>query len=149
MTVNMFSQQAVIEEKRNEVENMEMESRALQAEIQRLRAQETMYASTLKIMQDDLPTLEVLNAFENNMDYGMGLNSLRFGNPAAAGTPVTVDASAAAEEQIIRLYDGLMGSGVFASGAMSNSRRDDRTGRVSFTLNLIARPIGQIQSPGR
>jgi hypothetical protein len=144
----MLSMQADIEDKRNEVESMEGEKMALDAEIQRLRAQEAVYANTLKIMQDDLPTLEVLNAFEEHMDYGMGLNSLRFGNPVAGGTPVAVDATAATEEQIIRLYDGLMSSGVFSAGAMSNSRRDDRTGRVSFTLNLTALPIGQIKSPG-
>ncbi|MDR1979461.1 MAG: hypothetical protein LBQ42_12070 [Synergistaceae bacterium] len=148
MTWNMLSMQADIEDKRNEVESMEGEKMALDAEIQRLRAQEAVYANTLKIMQDDLPTLEVLNAFEEHMDYGMGLNSLRFGNPVAGGTPVAVDATAATEEQIIRLYDGLMSSGVFSAGAMSNSRRDDRTGRVSFTLNLTALPIGQIKSPG-
>jgi hypothetical protein len=72
---------------------------------------------------------------------------LRFGTSAATGTPVTVDATAATEEQIIKLYDGLMGSGVFSTGSMSTSKRDDRTGRVSFTLNLTALPIGQIGPP--
>jgi hypothetical protein len=149
MTVNMFSLQSDVEDKRNEVENMEGERTALEAEIRRLRAQEAVYATTLKIMQDDLPTLEVLNAFEEHMDYGMGLRSLRFGNSGAAGTGVTVDATAAVEEQIIRLSDGLLGSGVFAAVNMTNSRRDDRTGRISFTLNLTALPIGQIQASGR
>ena len=148
MTINMFSMESEIEKKSGEVENMEREKMALEVEIQRLRNQEPVYANTLKIMQDDLPTLEVLNAFEEHMSHGMGLNSLRFAQPIAEGTPVPVDATAATEEQIIRLYDGLMSSGVFVTGAMSNSRRDDTTGRVSFTLNLTAFPIGQIKSSG-
>jgi cell division protein FtsL len=149
MTLNMFSLRTSVEEKTYEVENKEGQKAALEAEIRRLAAQEAVYASTLKIMQDDLPTLEVLNAFEEHMDYGMGLNTLRFGNSAPGGTPVTVDATSATEAQIIALYDGLMGSGVFtpASAGMTNSRRDDRTGRVSFTLSLVAFPIGQIRSP--
>jgi hypothetical protein len=147
MTMNMFSMQSKNEEKRNDVEGMEIERRALEAEVQRLKAREAVYVNTLKIMQDDLPTLEVLNAFEEHMEYGMGLNSLRFANPAAGRMPVVVDATAATEEQIIRLYDGLMSSGVFASGSMSNSRRDDRTGRVSFTMNLVTVPIAQIKTP--
>ncbi|MDR1621074.1 MAG: hypothetical protein LBS00_01725 [Synergistaceae bacterium] len=146
MTMNMFTMQGELEDKRYEVESLEGERMALEAEIQRLKAQEAVYVNTLKIMQDDLPTLEVLNAFEQHMEYGMGLDSLRFANPVAGGTPVAVAATAATEEQIIRLYDGLMSSGVFAAGTMSNSKRDDRTGRVSFTLNLTALPIGQIKA---
>jgi hypothetical protein len=148
MTMKVFSMKSEVERERNEVESMEGEKIALEAEIQRLQTQEAVYVNTLKIMQDDLPTLEVLSAFEDHMDYGMGLNSLRFSKSIAEGTPVTVDATAATEEQIIRLYDGLMSSGVFVTGAMSNSRRDDATGRVSFTLNLTAFPIGQIKTSG-
>jgi hypothetical protein len=145
MAWNILSMRGDVEDKRNEVENMEGEKTALEGEIRRLQAQEAMYASTLKIMQDDLPTLEVLNAFEKHMVRRMGLNTLRFGNTTPTGTTVTVDATAATEEQIINLYAGLMSSGVFASGSMSNSKRDDKTGRVSFTLNLTALPIGQIK----
>ena len=151
MTWNMFSLRDSVDNKRDEVESMEGQKMALEAELRRLAAQEAVYACTLKIMQDDLPTLEVLSAFEDHMAYGMGLNTLRFGNTAAGGTPVTVDSTAAREDQIIDLYDGLMGSGVFAptSTGMTNSKRDDRTGRVSFTLNLVAFPIGQIKYADR
>jgi hypothetical protein len=147
----MFSLRESVENKSYDVGNMERQKMDLEAEIGRLKAQEAVYASTLKIMQDDLPTLEVLSAFEDHMQEKMGLNTLQFGNSSAEGTPVTVDATAATEEQIIDLYDGLMKSGVFApaSKGMTSSKRDDRTGRVSFTLSLVALPIGQIKLSGR
>jgi hypothetical protein len=149
MTKAMFDLQSDIEMAANEVENMEGSRMALEAEINRLREQEKMYANTLKIMQDDLPTLEVLNAFEEHMTYGMGLNTLRFTTPAqGGGTTAVLEATAATEDQITELSDNLKACGVFSSVTMPISRRDERTGRVSFTLNLVALPIGQINPSG-
>jgi cell division protein FtsB len=142
MTLKMFSLREEIELKESQVSDLETGRRSLEAEINRLKAQEKVFADTLQIMQDDLPTLEVLNALETCMDYGMGLNSLRL----ATGQVAVVEATAVTEEQIIQLTDGLTGSGVFSAVTMPTSRRDDKTGRVSFTLNLTLLPIGQIKS---
>jgi cell division protein FtsL len=150
MTTQMINLQSNIDDLLGNVENMEGERMALAAEINRLREQERTYANTLKIMQDDLPTLEVLNAFEENMAYGLGLNTFRFTNPAqGGGTMAVLEATAATEEQITLLSDNLKACGVFSDVNMPTSRRDERTGRVSFTLNLVALPIGQIKSGNR
>ena len=111
-----------------------------------MQDRERVFTNTLKIMQDDLPTLEVLNALETYMEPGMGLNSLRCtGSPNMA----VVIATAAAEDQIINFTNGLSGCGVFSAVAMPVSTRDERTGRVTFTLNLSVLPIGQIKTGSR
>lgn len=149
MTMKMLSLQEEISFKEDEVANLESSKTALEAEIGRLKAREKVYADTLKIMQDDLPTLEVVNALEVSMGYGMAANSLKFVPARAAGAPATatLEATSGAEEQIIELTNGLSNSGVFSGVTMPSSKRDEKTGRVSFTLNLDLRPIGQIASP--
>ncbi len=148
VSIKVMGLQGEIEMKESEVTSLESGQRALEAEIKRLKAEEKVYADTLKIMQDDLPTLEVLNALEANMAPGMAANTLRFTPPRVAGGSNTavLDATAAAEDQIIELTNGLSSSGVFSGVTMPTSKRDDKTGRVAFTLNLDLRPIGQIKS---
>jgi len=147
-TLSMINLRGSIEDKENEVSNMEASKLALEAEISRLKAREKVFSDTLKIMQSDLPTLEVLGALDRGMDRGMGASVLRFIPPNAAGAPVTatLDATAANEDQIISLTSSLAGSGVFSEVTMVSSRLDERTGRVSFTLNLNLFSIGQIRA---
>ena len=144
MTLKMLDLQDMIEYKENEVSSLDSQSRQLEAEIRRLQDRERVFTSTLKIMQDDLPTLEILNALETYMELGMGLNTLR----CVSGTPNTavLTASAAVEEQIVNFTEGLSRCGVFSSVNMPSSTRDDNTGRVTFTLNLSILPIGQIKA---
>ncbi|NLL37120.1 MAG: hypothetical protein GX256_06325 [Fretibacterium sp.] len=130
----------------DEVSGLEASQAALLAEIARLKKQEAQFAKTLEIMQSEPPTLEVLNAIETHMDYGMGVNSIRFSQ--ASGTDsvsytATVDATAVSEEQIISLTNGLGGDALFFSVTMPSSKRDEKTGRVSFALSLVLRPFGQ------
>ena len=141
---NMMRLNDAIEEKEYDVGNLEGEKNALEAEVGRLRRQEAEYAATLKIMQDDLPTLEVLNALERGLEPGMGLNTLRL-SPTPQGTVATLDATAASDEQTVQFSTSLTSSGVFSAVSMPNSRLDDRTQRVSFTMSLTLLPIGQIK----
>ena len=130
-----------------EIADLEVSRTALTAEIARLKEQEGQFRKTLEIMQSEPPTLEVLNALEAHMERGVGANSIRFVSGAREDKTVfytvTVDASAATEEQIIALTDGLSGSGLFSTVTMPSTKKDERTGRVSFTLTLVARPFGQ------
>ena len=148
MTLKMLDLKDLIEYKQDEVATLETQRTQLEAEIRRLRDRENVFTSTLKIMQDDLPTLEVLNALETYLEPGMGLNSLRFTSAATGNTAVLI-ATAAAEEQIILFTDGLGRCGVFSEVRMPTSTRDERTGRVTFTLNLSVLPIGQIRASSR
>lgn len=148
VTLKVMELQSEIEMKEGEVTALEGSQRALEAEINRLKAEEKIYADTLKIMQDDLPTLEVLNALDMNMSDGMAVSRLVFSPSRTAGGPSTavLEATSSAEDQIIELTNGLSSSGVFSGVAMPTSKKDDKTGRVTFTLNLVLRPIGQIKS---
>lgn len=147
MTLKMLDLKDLIESKEIEVSTLETQRSQLDAEIRRLQEREKVFTSTLKIMQDDLPTLEVLNALENNLEFGMGLNTLKCsaGNPSSA----VLTATAAEESQIIHFTDGLSRCGVFSAVAMPSSTRDDKTGRVTFILNLSILPIGQIKAGSR
>ena len=144
--------QSQIEIAEGEIADLETSQKALIAEIARLKEQEEQFRKTLEIMQSEPPTLEVLNALEAHLERGMGVNSVRFVPSAREDKTVfyvvTVDASAAAEEQIIALTDGLSGSGLFSTVTMPSTKKDEKTGRVSFTLTLIARPFGQGSSEG-
>ena len=144
--------QSQIEIAEGEIADLETSQKALIAEIARLKEQEEQFRKTLEIMQSEPPTLEVLNALETHMERGMGVNSVRFVPNAREDKTVfyvvTVDASAATEEQIIALTDGLSGSGLFSTVTMPSTKKDEKTGRVSFTLTLIARPFGQGSTEG-
>lgn len=139
--------QSEIELLEGEIADLENNQAALTTEISRLKAKESQFRKTLEIMQSEPPTLEVLNALETYMDQGMGVNSIRFVPSADKDNMVvytaTVDATASTEEQIIALTDGLSGSGLFSAVTMPTTKKDEKTGRVSFTLTLIARPFGQ------
>ena len=144
--------QSRIEVLEGEIADLESSKTALLAEIARLKEREEQFKKTLEIMQSEPPTLEVLNALETHMERGMGVNSVRFVPNAREDKTVfyvvTVDASAAAEEQIIALTDGLSSSGLFSAVSMPSTKKDEKTGRVSFTLTLIARPFGQGSTEG-
>ena len=139
--------QSRIEVLGGEIADLESSKTALLAEIARLKEREEQFKKTLEIMQSEPPTLEVLNALETHMERGMGVNSVRFVPNAREDKTVfyvvTVDASAAAEEKIIALTDGLSSSGLFSAVSMPSTKKDEKTGRVSFTLTLVARPFGQ------
>jgi len=144
--------QSRIEVLEGEIADLESSKTALLTEIARLKEREEQFKKTLEIMQSEPPTLEVLNALETHMERGMGVNTVRFVPNAREDKTVfyvvTVDASAAAEEQIIALTDGLSSSGLFSAVSMPSTKKDEKTGRVSFTLTLIARPFGQGSSEG-
>jgi hypothetical protein len=148
MTLALMSLREAIEIKQDEVGTLESIKQGLQAEINRLKARERVFTDTLKIMQDELPTLEVLRALEENMASGMAAAKLTFSPPRAPGgaAVAVLDATAAGERQIIDLTTGLSASGVFSEVTMPSSRLDEKTGRVSFTLNMVLRSMGQIRS---
>lgn len=150
--LEMQALQSEIEVLEGEVADLEVSQTALTAEIGRLRAREEQFRKTLGIMQSEPPTLEVLNALETHMELGMGVNAVRFvpatGEDKAVFYNATVDATALTEEQIIALTDGLSGSGLFSAVTMPSTQKDEKTGRVSFSLALVARPFGQASSEG-
>jgi cell division protein FtsB len=130
-----------VEYKQSEVSRLEASRNALEAEIKRLQQREKVFTDTLKIMQDDLPTLELFEALETRAEPGMRIFDLRYAAPQ-----VILNARADTEEQITLFRVELESSGVFSRVSMPISRLDEKTRKVLFTLNLTLLPIGQISN---
>ena len=143
MTLQRFMLQETVDFKESQVSGLEVENNALRRQVNELQASERVFAETLKIMQEDLPTLEVLNALEVNMDdFGIGFNTLRF----VAGNTVEVTGTVASDRQIIDFSERLRESGVFRDVFLPVTTRSEQTGMISFTLRMPVLPIGQINA---
>jgi len=150
MTFQRLALQDTVFENDSIVSSLEAEKTVLQRQVTELRAREKVFSDTLNIMQDDLPTIEVLNALESNIDeYGIGLDTLRFvvGNAAGITNVVEVTGLAATDKQIIDYSDRLRASGVFTDVLLPVTTLNESTGLISFTLRMPYLPIGQIQRP--
>jgi len=107
-------------------------------------------------MQDDLPTIEVLNVLETEMDdYGIAFNSLKFvpGRAARGGgrDPDVVELIGAvvSERQVGDFSDRLSASEVFSNVLLTATARNEQTGMITFTLRMPYLPLGQIQQQRR
>lgn len=143
-TLSVLALRDSVEYKRSEVSRLEASKVALEAEIRRLQEREKVFTDTLKIMQDDLPTLELFEALETCMEPNMRISDLRF--TAGREPLVILNATADTDEQTTIFRIGLENSGVFSRVTMPTSKLDEKTKRVQFTLNLTLLPIGQIKA---
>ena len=144
MTLQRLILQDEVDTRENMISNLETEKLMLERQMGELRARERIFAETLRIMNDDLPTLEVLNALESNIDeYGIGLNTLRF-MAAGGANVVEVTGLVASDKQIIEFSDRLRASGVFNDVTLPVTTLNESTGMISFTLRMPVKPIGEI-----
>ena len=151
MILERLTLKAEVEERETMIAGLETEKLMLERRVNGLRAREKVFAETLRIMNDDLPTIEVLNALESNMDdYGIGLETMRFvlGRAARGGgmepNLVEVTGLVASDKQIIDFSDRLRASGVFNYVTLPATSLNERTGMISFTLRMPVKPIGEI-----
>jgi cell division protein FtsB len=142
-TLKFLALKDSVELKRSDVSRLEASRVALEAEITRLQQREKVFVDTLKIMQDDLPTLELFEALETCAEPGMRISDLRYAT--GASPQVILNAMADTDEQTTRFRIGLENSGVFSRVTMPTSALDEKTQKVLFTLNLTLFPIGQIR----
>jgi len=152
MSIERVYLQNEVSDKENFVTNLEREKNNLQKQVNDLKAREKVFSDTLKIMQDDLPTIEVLNALETEMDnYGIGFNSLKFVigrevRGVKSPTVVEVAGTVASDKQIIDFSDRLRATGVFSDVLLPVTTRNEKTNMISFTLRMPVFPIGQIKA---
>ena len=139
---SMLALKDSVEYKQSEVQRLEASRIALEAEIKRLQQTEKVFTDTLKIMQDDLPTLEFFEALEICAEPGMKISDVRY--TAGKEPLVILNAAADTDEQTTVFRIGLENSGVFSKVTMPTSKLDEKTQKVQFTLNLTLLPIGQI-----
>ena len=143
MTFQLIWLQEEVEYRENVVSGLESERMLLQRQVGELQAREIVFRSTLQIMQEDLPTIEVLGALESNMDdYGFGFNTLRF----VTGDVVEVTGMAASDRQIIDFSERLSASGIFSDVFLPVTTLNEQTGMISFTLRMPHLSVGQIQA---
>jgi hypothetical protein len=152
MLRNLFWLQEEVVTKEDHVLTLETDKTVLQKQVSDLQAREKVFSQTLQIMQDDMPSLEVLNALESNMDgLGMGFNTLRFNLGRGTGANkepdvVEVTGMATTDKQIIDYADRLRASGVFRDVFLPSTVRSEQSGMINFTLRMPVFPIGQIRA---
>lgn len=145
MTMALIDMRDQVDMRETEIAGLNLERAALAGQVTSLQARETVFVNTLAIMNDDLPTIEVLAALETHMDeYGIGFETLRF----AAGRTVEVTGLAATDRQIIDFSERLRFSGVFSDVALPVTSLNAATGMISFTLRMVYLPIGEIRRNG-
>jgi hypothetical protein len=124
---------------------LRVEVASLTGQLNALRARETVFVNALRIMNDDLPTIEVLSALETNMDiFGIGFDTMRFQHSQAEGNFVEVVGLVASDTQVIDFAERLRLSGVFNSVSLPATALNSNTGMVSFTLRMPVKAIGEI-----
>jgi len=135
-----------IDEVRNTVNSVQAQNANLQGQINLHRAQEAVYVNALAIMNDDLPTIEVLGALETFMDpFGLGFSTLSF-QVVGGAVIVNVVGEAASDRQIIEYSERLRLSGVFSQVNVVSTALIEATGMISFTMRMPVRSIGEITS---
>ena len=153
MGMNSFRLQKAVQAKREAAAGLRRRKSDLEKQVTELKAKEKVFIDTLQIMQEDLPTIEVLNALETEMDdYGIAFTSLKFvfGRAAARGREkepdvVELTGLVTLDTQVVDFSERLRSAGVFSDVLLTATTRDERTGLVSFTLRMPYLPIGQIQ----
>ncbi|MCL2009909.1 MAG: hypothetical protein FWG71_05110 [Synergistaceae bacterium] len=153
MTLNLLMLRDEVQTRENLVSGLDMERANLNRQVTELRAQERVFIETLRIMNEDMPTIEVLNALESNMDiYGIGFNTLKFTQGREARgvkepDMVELTGLVASDKQIVDYSDRLRTSGVFNDVRLPVTTLNERTGMISYTLQMPVKEIGDINKP--
>ena len=117
------------------------QNRKMANEIKRLSEVEAVYTSALKLLKDELPALEFVNAVEAALPLGVWLESLTI-NPGKA----TLRGKAWVESDVVEFAKGLLDSGVVATVDFPVTTRieKDKESMVDFTLSCLLRDIAGV-----
>ena len=108
--------------------------------------QETVYATSLSIMQEDLPTIEVFDALDRSVIRGVILDSLTLNH-----TEMKIEGVANAEDDVVTTARNLLDSGTFSVAQvpvvsrLNTGSRANASGRdgFKFALSLVPLSIGE------
>ncbi|GAB1426743.1 hypothetical protein MASR2M17_01690 [Aminivibrio sp.] len=130
--VAMVSDQVAIQKAQN---------RKMANEIKRLSEVEAVYTSALKLLKDELPALEFVNAVEAALPLGVWLESLTI-NPGKA----ILRGKSWVESDVVEFAKGLLDSGVVATVDFPVTTRieKDKESMVDFTLSCLLRDIATV-----
>jgi len=127
-----------------EVTSLRQQNSELTGQVNALRARENVFVDALRIMNDDFPTIEVLEALKINMDYfGIGFDTLRFFTVAERNV-VEVTGQVASDRQLIDFTNRLRFSRVFSDVFLPQIPKQEFSGMIWFTIRMPVRAIGEI-----
>ena len=120
----------------NQVEDLNVIKIGLTAELTRLSKEETVYVSSLSIMQQDTPTIEIFNSLDTSLIKGATLNSL-----SLAENELKLVGVAGTEDDIVETTRKLLETGNFSTAQVPVVTRTNMGPEgLKFTLSLI--PLG-------
>lgn len=115
-------------------------------ELNRLQGQEKIYTDALKLLQDELPTIEFLSLLEQNLPVGVWLNSINIKRGS-----VSLKGNAYGENDVVLFARGLLESELVMSVSFPDTRRGkekDGIPMVDFSFTCQIRDIAQIPTSG-
>ena len=125
----------------NQVDDLRTVRIGLTAELARLSQEEAVYASSLSIMQQELPTIEVFNSIERAFNRGITLTSL-----VLTHTNLSLVGVANTEDNIVDTTRNLLDTGIFSVAQVPVvSRANMGPEGLSFSLSLAPLGIGEIR----
>ena len=139
MAKDILFLQGKIRDLSHQVSNLNTVRTGLRTELARLDRQEQVYVSSLSIMQEELPTIEVFNAIERSLVSGVTLNSL-----ALSDKNLKLDGVANTEDNIVQTARSLLDRGTFSHAQVPVVTRTG-TGPegLNFSLSLAPLSIGE------
>lgn len=130
---------AEIQQTEKAISRLTTQNTKLAGELKRLQQQEKVYTDALKLLQDELPTIEFLSLLEQNLPVGVWLSniSIKKGN-------VSLKGNSYGENDVVLFARGLLESGLVTSVSFPDTRRGkekDGIPMVDFSFNCQIRDI--------
>jgi len=123
----------------NDIENEKSVERGLTAELARLARQEQVYVSSLSIMQQELPTIEIFGSIDRSIIRGVILNSL-----SLSQKELKLGGVANTEDNIVTTIRSLLDSGVFSVAQVPVVTRANMGPEgLRFSISLEPLSIGE------
>ncbi len=135
---SMQSEAAMVSD---QVSIQKTQNKKMALEITRLSDIEKVYDSALKLLDDELPALEFVNAVETSLPLGVWLESITI-LPGKA----TLKGKSWVESDVVEFAKGLLDSGVVATVDFPVTTRieKDKESMVDFTLSCLLRDIAAV-----
>jgi|GEM_PF-4531389 len=128
-----------IEELNGSISRLTTLRNSLTAEITRLQNQERVYSTSLSIMNQELPTIEVFDSIDKSTVRGVILSSI-----ALTERELKLDGLANTEDNIVTTTRNLLDSEAFSIAQVPIVTRENMGPEgLKFTLALTPRAIGE------
>lgn len=123
-----------------------VQKKGMETEIKRLSATENMYVQALKLLQEELPSLEFMNAIETSLPLGVWI-----ANVAVTPGKAVIKGTAYHENDVVNFAKGLLDSGIVSAVDFPVTTRVTKGDKslVDYSLSCTVRDIAAIASAAR